>query len=51
MEGCSPMVLFAGEEDIDYNMPPAPRGMGGIGNGAGPGTRSSTQVTIPKDVS
>ncbi|XP_065214267.1 heterogeneous nuclear ribonucleoprotein K isoform X2 [Planococcus citri] len=50
MEGCSPMVLFAGEEDIDYNMPPAPRGMGGIGNGAGPGTRSSTQVTIPKDL-
>lgn len=41
----------AGDEDVDYNMPPA-RSIGGLGNGAGPGgPRNSTQVTIPKDVS
>ncbi|XKL61357.1 hypothetical protein PGB90_008414 [Kerria lacca] len=36
------------EDDLDYNMPPG-RNMG-MGNGAGPGTRNSTQVTIPKDL-
>lgn len=42
--------FHGGYDDVvdDYDMPPA-RNMG-MGNGAGPGNRSSTQVTIPKDV-
>lgn len=45
------LFVFAGEEEIDYNMSQA-RTMS-LGNGVGPGggVRNSTQVTIPKDVS